>query len=86
MCLSAQDNAYAERINRTIKEEYLDYWKPINFQQIKRCTRRAVNHYNNHRPHDNIYKMSPIEFENYWAMLPPKQRPVSTIFNNEINT
>lgn len=25
MALSAQDNAYAERINRTIKEEYLDY-------------------------------------------------------------
>jgi len=36
MALSAQDNAYAERINRTIKEEFLDYWKPKNFQQLKR--------------------------------------------------
>lgn len=34
MALSAQDNAYAERINRTIKEEYLDYWKPKNFEQL----------------------------------------------------
>ncbi|MDT0645012.1 DDE-type integrase/transposase/recombinase, partial [Zunongwangia sp. F363] len=31
MALSAQDNAYAERINRTIKEEYLDYWEPGSF-------------------------------------------------------
>jgi hypothetical protein len=25
MALSEQDNAYAERINRTIKEEYIDH-------------------------------------------------------------
>lgn len=31
MALSAHDNAYAERINRTIKEEYLDHWKPQTF-------------------------------------------------------
>ena len=35
MCLSAQDNAYAERINRTIKEEFLDYWKPKDYSQLK---------------------------------------------------
>ena len=47
MALSAQDNAYAERINRTIKEEYLDYWKPKTFTQLKRCVRKAVDDYNN---------------------------------------
>ncbi|MGO3238609.1 MAG: transposase [Psychroflexus halocasei] len=31
MALSGLDNAYAERINRTIKEEYLSYWKPKHF-------------------------------------------------------
>ncbi|WPP49585.1 IS3 family transposase [Catalinimonas niigatensis] len=85
MCVSAQDNAYAERINRTIKEEYLDHWKPISFQQLKRCTKKAVNHYNKDRPHDNIYRMSPLTFENYWERLTPEQRPITTIFNNEIN-
>ena len=35
MALSSQDNAYVERINRTIKEEYLDYWKPKTFAQLK---------------------------------------------------
>jgi hypothetical protein len=34
MSQSAQDNAYAERINRTIKEEYLNYWNPKSFEQL----------------------------------------------------
>lgn len=85
MCLSAQDNAYAERINRTIKEEYLDHWKPKNLQQLKRCTTQAVRHYNIQRPHNHIYKLSPVGFEQYWSTLNEKQRPIITIFNNEIN-
>ena len=85
MCLSAQDNAYAERINRTVKEEYLDHWKPKNLQQLKRYTTRAIKHYNTERPHNHIYKMSPIAFEQYWASMEQDQRPVITIFNNEID-
>ena len=85
MCLSAQDNAYAERINRTIKEEYLDHWKPKNLPQLKRCTTKAIKHYNTQRPHNHIYKMSPVAFEAYWASIDEEHRPVTTIFNNEIN-
>ena len=85
MCLSAQDNAYAERINRTLKEEYLDHWKPKNLPQLKRCTTKAIKHYNTQRPHNHIYKMSPVAFEAYWASIDEEQRPVITIFNNEIN-
>jgi transposase InsO family protein len=66
MALSAQDNAYAERINRTIKEEYLDYWKPKDFGQLKRDVSKAVKYYNDKRPHNNIRKLSPIDFENKW--------------------
>jgi len=47
MALFAQDNAYPERINRTIKEEYLGYWKPKTLTQLKRCVRKAVEDYNN---------------------------------------
>jgi transposase InsO family protein len=85
MCLSAQDNAYAERINRTIKEEYLDHWKPKSLQQLKQCTAKAVKHYNTQRPHNHIYKMSPVAFEEHWASIDEEHRPVTTIFNNEIN-
>ncbi|MDT0688145.1 integrase core domain-containing protein, partial [Autumnicola psychrophila] len=83
MALSAQDNAYAERINRTIKEEYLDHWRPQTFCQLKNQTKRAVTNYNKKRSHDHLQKRNPDEFEKYWSALNPKERPVFTIFDNE---
>jgi transposase InsO family protein len=83
MALSAQDNAYAERINRTIKEEYLDHWKPKTFSQLKSQVNKAVKNYNNKRSHDHLEKKNPEEFINYWSTLKPKERPIITIFDNE---
>ena len=85
MSLSGLDNAYAERINRTIKEEYLDYWKPETFFQLKKCVVKAVKNYNEKRTHKNLPKMSPNNFEKYWLTLKHEDRPITTIFNNEIN-
>ncbi|NVO58711.1 DDE-type integrase/transposase/recombinase, partial [Rhodobacteraceae bacterium B1Z28] len=83
MAKTAQDNAYAERINRTIKNDYIEHWKPKTFEQLKRIMTKAVNHYNNKRPHNHIDKISPIQFEKQYLndMIPKK---TITIFNNEI--
>lgn len=83
MALSAHDNAYAERINRTIKEEYLDHWKPQTFNQLKRMMSKAVKNYNTRRIHNNNERMSPEKFINHFSLLKPKQRKVMTIFDNE---
>ncbi|AVR43853.1 integrase [Christiangramia fulva] len=83
MALSAQDNAYAERINRTIKEEYLDHWRPQSFSQLRNQVKKAVNNYNNKRPHDHLEKRYPEEFFSYWSSLQPEERPIITIFDNE---
>lgn len=85
MALSGLDNAYAERINRTIKEEYLSYWKPKTFYQLKQCVKKAVFNYNQKRVHKHLPKMSPNNFEDYWSKLKPSNRPIITIFNDEIN-
>jgi len=84
MSLSAQDNAYAERINRTIKEEYLDHWKPKDFGQLKRMVKKAVNNYNSKRLHNNNQRMSPEKFIKQFSLLRPQQRKLMTIFNNEL--
>jgi len=84
MALSAQDNAYAERINKTIKEEYIDYWNPKNYEQLKKMIDKAVNQYNNKRPHNYIGKLSPINFEDNWFNNPNFSKPKITIFNNEV--
>ena len=83
MCKSSQDNAYAERINRTIKEEYLNYWRPENFVQLKSLTKRAVNHYNTCRNHNNLGKTNPFDFKKKWSTLSEKERRTEIIFNNE---
>ena len=83
MALSAQDNAYAERINRTIKEEYLDHWKPQTFNQLKGQVKKAINNYNNKRSHHHLNKRNPNEFINYWSTLKKEERPIITIFDNE---
>ena len=85
MSYSGLDNAYAERVNRTIKEEYLQYWSPKTFKQLQQCIKKAIDNYNQVRIHKNLPKMSPNNFEKYWYNLEPKNRPIITIFNNLIN-
>lgn len=83
MALTGQDNAYAERINRTIKEEYLDYWKPQTLEQLKRMTKRAVQNYNNKRIHNNIDGSSPVTFEKKFPLLASQQRKTITILTTK---
>src|SRR5690606_477028 len=85
MAKTAQDNAYAERINRTIKNDYIEHWNPKNFDQLKRMVKKAVNQYNTVRPHNNIGKISPMEFEKRFLLKSTFQQKSITIFNNEIN-
>ena len=64
MGLQAQDNAYAERINGTIKNDYLKHWKVDTFDALKRKVKRAVNHYNSKRIHDSLpARLSPDQYE-----------------------
>lgn len=77
----AQDNAYAERINGTIKNEYLKHWEPTNLNQLRIMLRKAVSHYNNKRPHDHLpHKMSPAQFEKSLLVLSSQKRPTVIIY------
>lgn len=83
MGLSAQENAYAERINRTIKEEYLDYKWIRTLSHLKKEVANAVYHYNKFRPHNNLDKLSPQQFIKKWETM-KEDKPTFTIFDNEI--
>ena len=79
----AQDNAYAERINRTIKEEYLSLWNPQTYIQLQRQTAKAVKHYNEKRIHNSLGRKSPFNFAQYWAKLNEDHRPKLKIYDND---
>lgn len=60
---SAYENPFAERLNRTIKNDYLRYYKPQNFEALQRQLARAVNMYNDGKPHQALNGLTPKEFE-----------------------
>ena len=61
----AIENPFAERVNGTIKNEYLKYREMITLTDLKRELRRSVKHYNEKRIHNSLPdKMTPLEFEN----------------------
>ena len=83
MAQSAQDNAYAERINNTIKNEYLNYWKQTTFEQLKTQVDKAVFNYNNKRIHNNLNRETPIIFNAKWQTIKSYKNKKMIIFNNE---
>jgi len=72
---NAQDNAYAERINGVIKNEYLAYRCLSNFYELKKQTRQAVRDYNMIRHHGSLGRCSPVNLEARWHELLQEQRP-----------
>ncbi len=84
----AQDNAYAERINGTIKNEYLKFWRPKDLDQLKKMLRKAVNHYNQKRIHNGLpERTTPVRFEKSLLHLNSQKRPTVIIYaegNNKI--
>jgi len=57
------ENPHAERINGTIKNQYLWGYKPTNLAELKRALAKAVKMYNEERPHKALKKLSPKVFE-----------------------
>lgn len=68
MAESALDNPNAERINGTIKNDYLIHYGPQNYPELKRMLDKAVDRYNQSRPHDSLKRRSPAEFESQLAI------------------
>ena len=56
-----KDNAVAERINRTIKEEFLKDIRFSNIKEVRDALTKAVEFYNNERPHMSIDMMTPSQ-------------------------
>jgi transposase InsO family protein len=79
MCKIPQENAYVERMNGIIKEEYF-YEMHLTQTNILEKTKEAMNLYNNHRPHSQLKMMTPTAFEHYVSKLDEIDRPKQTIF------
>ena len=59
---TAYENPFAERINGTIKNNYLIPYGPQNFNELRRMLKKAVNLYNYKKPHQALGRRTPVEF------------------------
>ena len=81
MGLIAQDNAYAERVNGIIKNEYLNRWHIGDYNSLKKKTTKAVKHYNRKRLHLAFYNnYSPLAFKETLLDLNTQERPMVIIY------
>jgi transposase InsO family protein len=75
----AQDNAFAERINGVIKNEYLIPWSLSSYRQLRYYSKKAVTDYNTKRHHGSLGKCSPADYETAWRKLHEEKRRVEVI-------
>lgn len=81
MSTCAQENAYAERINGTIKNEYLIHWDIKDFRTLKSAVAKAVRHYNGHRIHDSLpERTNPLQFAADYLNLSDQKRPKVIVY------
>lgn len=82
MCKEAWQNAYSERINRTIKEEYLNEWNIKDYKTLSLCVAKGVKNYNSKRRHRSLGWKTPIQFEKEVENLAVSERPKMKIYKH----
>ena len=82
MCTLPQENAYAERVQGTIKIEYLQDSK-LTAEGIKRTFRKIKQLYNQERPHLSLKKMPPAQFAKELHKVPHAERLKMKIYTWE---
>jgi len=67
------ENANAERLNGIIKNSYLRLYNPQNFKELTIQLSRAVEKYNQEKPHKALNYLSPNTFEKQFTLSTENQ-------------
>lgn len=79
MCKLPQENAYAERVQGSIKNEYLST-EELTLKNVRRKMVEIKKRYNQERPHNNLGKMTPDAFEDLMNKSPNSCRNKTTVY------
>lgn len=63
MCEMPQENAFAERVNGVIKNNYMKFRTIKTYPQLVKEVDRTVQLYNFDKPHIRLSRMTPVAFE-----------------------
>jgi putative transposase len=87
MCKMPQQNAYVERIQGTIKNQYLCDME-LKGISLNRIAQKVTYLYNHERPHQSLNMMTPEAYKKHVDNLPKRARPKMVIFkwNHDLST
>jgi len=74
-----QENAYAERVQETIKDCYLCDER-LAGNDLNKISNRIMRKYNHERPHSSLGMLTPVAFEKYVENQPKRRRPKELIY------
>jgi transposase InsO family protein len=80
MCQEVYENTHIERLNETIKNQYMYRWVITSETILNQKIKETIYTYNHHRPHQSLSKMSPVEFESNLKTVSEKDREKLEIF------
>jgi putative transposase len=80
MCDEVYENTHIERVNDTIKNQYLNRMEINNRQQLEKQLDAAIKAYNEARPHQSINKMPPVQYENHLLGIEKDKRNKMKIY------
>jgi hypothetical protein len=86
MAKEVYENPHAERINRTIKNDYLIPFSPQDEGSLKRELARAVHNYNTGKPHSSNGGLTPVELRNSKQQIIIKVKKIKKTIEVENNS
>ncbi|RYZ54528.1 MAG: IS3 family transposase [Chitinophagaceae bacterium] len=80
MCREVYENTHIERVNGTIKNQYLRRWTIQSPKELHRRLSDAVDAYNTTKPHESLGKLPPVSYEQKLKTIPADKRKQLTIY------
>lgn len=80
MCEEVYENTHIERLNDTIKNQYLHRTDISSETQLKDKLRQTINTYNALRPHKSLGGLSPVNYEQNLKSIPLINRKKMDVF------
>lgn len=83
MCDEVYENTHIERVNDTIKNQYLNRMEISNRKQLDIKVAETMKAYNESRPHQALNYMSPVQYEKHLSGIEKNKRTKMTIYTIE---
>lgn len=80
MCDEVYENTHIERINGTIKNQYLERMSINSYEELKKKLNQVIDTYNSTRPHQSLNKMAPFAYEQSLKQIPMDKRKKMEIY------